>query len=82
MSLEEQLYEIARRSQEIIPVRVMEVIRNQITDLTESGILARSIKVSAIMPDSELLDTQGNTVCLKELWAKGPLVVSFYRGGW
>jgi hypothetical protein len=82
MSLEEQLCEIARRSQETIPVKVMEVIRKQVDDLAESAILERCIKVSATMPDSELLDTQGNTVCLKELWARGPLVLSFYRGGW
>lgn len=82
MSLGEQLSEIARRSQETIPVKVMEVISKQINDLTESGVLDGAAKNSAIMPDSELLDTQGNTVFLKGLWAKGPLVISFYRGGW
>lgn len=82
MALEEQLSEIAKRSQETIPRRVMEIIRAQINDLAKSDIVDRTAKTSTGMPDSELLDTQGNTVHLEKLWAKGPLVVSFYRGGW
>lgn len=82
MSLKEQLSDISRTSHETIPSRVMEVVRKQIDDLAESDILERCAKISSAMPDSELFDTQGNTVILKELWAKGPLVISFYRGGW
>jgi peroxiredoxin len=31
---------------------------------------------------SSLLDAEGNALALSELWAEGPLVVVFYRGGW
>lgn len=33
-------------------------------------------------PDIELLDAQGNTVHLADLYAEGPVVLTFYRGGW
>ncbi|MGE3108005.1 MAG: peroxiredoxin-like family protein [Phycisphaerales bacterium] len=32
--------------------------------------------------DASLLDIDGNTVLLKDLWKDGPVVITFYRGGW
>lgn len=34
------------------------------------------------IPDFELDDAQGNRVRIRERLAQGPLVISFYRGGW
>jgi peroxiredoxin len=34
------------------------------------------------MTSATLLDVQGDEVSLADLWADGPLVVVFYRGGW
>jgi hypothetical protein len=69
-------------SRETIPRRIMEVIRKQIDDLAELGVLEHCVKIFSGMPDSVLFDTQRRAVFLKELWAKGSLVISFYRGGW
>ena len=35
-----------------------------------------------IIPDFELSDATGNTVNFKDLLAEGPVVLTFYRGGW
>jgi peroxiredoxin len=43
---------------------------------------ARVPKVGDEAADVELLDERRRPVRLSELWAKGPLVVVFYRGDW
>jgi len=41
-----------------------------------------AIKVGQAAPNFELSNPQGNTVSLSNLLEKGPVVVTFYRGGW
>lgn len=41
-----------------------------------------AIKVGQTAPNFELPNPQGNTVSLSNLLEKGPVVVTFYRGGW
>lgn len=50
--------------------------------LAASGLVARALKAGDRMPDFELPDANGKRVRSVELRAKGPLLVSFYRGGW
>jgi len=50
--------------------------------LAASGIAERAVKVGDRAPDFALPDTAGRTVRLADLRAAGPVVVSFYRGGW
>jgi len=40
------------------------------------------IPVGWIAPAAELKDKDGKTVKLADLYAKGPTVIAFYRGGW
>lgn len=51
-------------------------------ELKASGQAERAKRVGDRAPDFELHDPQGNIVSSKRLLAKGPLVVSFYRGVW
>ncbi len=41
-----------------------------------------ALKVGAKAPNFELPDAKGNSVSLKVLLEKGPVVVTFYRGDW
>jgi peroxiredoxin len=43
---------------------------------------ATALAVGAIAPDFTLMDTEGNAVSLEALYANGPVVLIFYRGGW
>lgn len=43
---------------------------------------APGLAVGAKAPDAALVDDEGKAVRLSELYAKGPVVVTFYRGGW
>jgi peroxiredoxin len=51
-------------------------------ELIESGQAQRARKAGDIAPDFTLKDPDGNPVSSRELLAKGPLVISFYRGVW
>lgn len=50
--------------------------------LRASGIEDRALKVGDTVPALNLPDALGRPVDLHTLWARGPLVVIFYRGGW
>ena len=51
-------------------------------ELARSGIVDRSLKVGETMPAFALPNATGRMVRSTDLLAHGPLVVSFYRGGW
>jgi peroxiredoxin len=51
-------------------------------ELAVSGIAQRVLKAGDHAPDFRLPDARGRYVRLKDVLAKGPVVVSFYRGGW
>jgi peroxiredoxin len=51
-------------------------------ELAASRIARRALKASDRAPDFRLPAARGGYVRLHDLLAKGPVVVSFYRGGW
>ena len=51
-------------------------------ELAASGIAQRALKAGDQAADFRLLDARGGCVRLKDLLAAGPVVLSFYRGGW
>jgi hypothetical protein len=82
MSLQEQLDGLRAKSQARIPPEVQIVMHRSIEELRASGILSRVPKVGDPAPDFTLPDAAGQPVSLAGLLAKGPVVVSFYRGRW
>ena len=51
-------------------------------ELRASGIESSALQVGSPAPDLTLPDALNRPVRLSELWARGPLVLIFYRGGW
>jgi hypothetical protein len=51
-------------------------------ELIASGISQQALKAGDRVPDFWLPEARGNYVRLYDLLAKGPVVLSFYRGGW
>lgn len=51
-------------------------------DLRATGIEASALQVNDLAPDVTLPDALNRPVRLSALWARGPLVLIFYRGGW
>jgi peroxiredoxin len=64
------------------PPEVLAGLGAEIEKLTESGIARQALQVGAKAPDFTLPDAHGKPVSLSSLLARGPAVVTFYRGGW
>jgi peroxiredoxin len=60
----------------------LEAMHRATAELTASGQAQRALKAGDKAPDFVLNDPDGNPVSSRDLLAKGPLVVSFYRGVW
>jgi len=52
-----------------------------IKELEESGV-AQGLHVGDPVPDFTLPDVTGKSISLSEVLAKGPVILTFYRGGW
>lgn len=65
-----------------IPTGTLAVMDAATASLEASRLAERSLAVGAAAPDFSLPDAKGDTVVLSKLLTEGPVVLSFYRGGW
>jgi peroxiredoxin len=65
-----------------VPAEIREAMERADMELAASGILDRALKAGERGPEFRLPDARGGFVRLNDLLAKGPVVLSFYRGGW
>ncbi len=65
-----------------VPYTVIETMHRATAELIASGAAARALKAGAVLPAFSLSDENGNKVSSIDLLARGPLVISFYRGVW
>ena len=82
MSLEDKLAAIREMAKTRQPPEVRAVMRQAIEDLRASGFLDRVAKVGTPAPDFILPNVAGEPVSLAAVRARGPVVLSFYRGRW
>lgn len=82
MSLMEQLQLLSEQSKSKLPGPVNEVMQKSLVDLQSSGAVDNVLRVGNMAPDFSLPNASGNTVNLKQVLEKGPVVLIFYRGGW
>jgi peroxiredoxin len=61
---------------------VARLLERHISELRSAGATNHPLKAGDLMPAFALQDLDGNRVSSSELIARGPLVVSFYRGTW
>lgn len=84
MTLKERLDELKAKSQANprISPEARAIMQRSIEDLRKSGIVDRVVRVGDRAPDFTLPDSGGKLVSLGELLARGPAVLSFFRGRW
>jgi hypothetical protein len=82
MSLEDKLAAIREMAKTRQPPEVRAIMQKGIEDLRASGILDRVARVGTPAPDFRLPNVAGQPVSLAALRARGPVVLSFYRGRW
>ena len=64
------------------PAEVREAMARSILDLAAAGLVDVALKAGDQAPDFVLPEARGGAVRLSSLLATGPVVLSFYRGGW
>ncbi len=67
---------------DVIPSDKLEIMDRATEELTRSGLRSTSLKEGDRAEDFILMDAHGSPVRLQQLLSQGPVVVSFYRGGW
>ena len=81
-SLSDKLEAQTAKSREKLPENVIEIFAEGIKEVAESGVVEAALKEGDEAIDGQLPDANGNLVKLSDLWAKGPVVAIWYRGGW
>ena len=79
--LKDELETIRARARRL-PEDAQALMQRCVDDLRASDILERVVRVGDRAPDFTLPSTDGVSVSLSALLAKGPVVVSFFRGRW
>src|SRR5580692_1922412 len=82
MSLEHELASFKAEFSRTAPAGRAALYEAKIEELRSDFALERAIKLGDTAPDFALPDAAGKSVVLTDLLQSGPVVVTFYRGGW
>ncbi|SCX76090.1 redoxin domain-containing protein [Desulfoluna spongiiphila] len=82
MRLQDKLHGLKQEFEANAPKEALEIMHQATRDLVASDLLDHIPSVGRPAPAFELTDASGNPVDSRKLQAKGPLVVTFYRGAW
>ena len=81
-TLSQELEELAAGFAESAPAAMQEAFAQGIDEVHQSGVAESAKNVGDDAPTGELLTQDGKKIAADSLWAEGPVVLSFYRGGW
>ena len=81
-TLHQQISEFTESFVAEVPAEDLATMNQAKDDLEKTGIVATSLQVGDEAPNFTLPNHQGEPTNLKSLLQKGPVVISFYRGGW
>lgn len=82
MSLTQELDALAQNSQANLPPEVHSLFGAAIQRVAASDLAKTALNVGDAAPDFTLPGATGETVSLGTLLAKGPVLLTFYRGEW
>jgi peroxiredoxin len=82
MALKEELQEHLAKFKQRMSPEVIATVQADVDALIASDFAGRAVKEGDKAPDFELPGVHGNPVTLSSLLAQGPVVLTFYRGGW
>lgn len=80
--LSQRLAQKSEESRRILPEAYYLVLRKSVAYLRDSGLFDGALTIGDRLPSFRLPSTSGGLVSSSALLAKGPLVVSFFRGEW
>jgi peroxiredoxin len=81
MSLKEQLADYRTAWFKRVPPERQAIMERHITELRNT-LQKTALKAGDLIPEIKLVNASGNVVDVAALLKKGPVIVTFYRGGW
>lgn len=82
MALEDTLRGIREAAARRIPAEPAAIMHRATEELRRSGILDRVVRIGEALPPFALPGAHAEQVRSADLLAKGPLVLTFFRGAW
>ncbi len=82
MTLQEQITKMQEQMLPLIPGEVLQLLMKKTEELVNSGIAERALKTGEKIPEIILPNAENKLVSVSEYLNSGPVVISFYRGGW
>ena len=82
MTMTEKLNAARAASAGRLPAATAAIMKRATEDLRTSGILQKVVSVGQRVPEFAATSHDGRQVSSRDLLARGPLVVSFFRGAW
>lgn len=82
MSLNSQLQQMFETSNAKFPPEMLKIIAAAQEETRQLGIETTARGVGDYLAETPLKDVKGNDVILSTLNENGPMIVTFYRGGW
>ena len=82
MSLEQELASFKAEFSRTAPAGRAALYEVKIEELRADFALASAVGVDEAAPDFALPNAAGKSIVLKELLRSGPVILTFYRGGW
>jgi len=80
--LAEQIAATVKDFMDSLPETASRIVAESFAQLKASNVAENALAVGADAPDFLLPDARGATIRLYERLNRGPVVLSFYRGGW
>ncbi|MEO1009933.1 MAG: peroxiredoxin-like family protein [Bacteroidota bacterium] len=82
MTLQDSLDRLKMKIEGSMPPDFVKIMHQSTADLVATGIGSKISRAGDQAPDFTLSNQNGEKVALKDLLAKGPVAVTFYRGMW
>jgi hypothetical protein len=82
MALNDELQALRARAEARRPAEIVAKMRRAVDELRASDAPGRVLKVGDVAPRFALPDADERLVDSAALLARGPLVITFYRGRW
>ncbi len=82
MTLNQALRDLNSKGLAQMPPTAKAILQTGLKELLASGLAEKALQVGQKVPDGELPNAFGQVLSIQDLYAQGPLVISFYRGSW
>ncbi len=82
MEMQQELADFRAQFERTAPAERVALYEAKIGELRASGVLDSALRAGDLAPDFALPGVDGREIGLTDLLRHGPVVVTFYRGGW